>query len=43
MERAPGIDHDASSAELLVGKLTTGGAKVRTLTGEWFRGLMKIL
>ena len=35
MDRAPGIDHDASSAKLLVGKQYDGWAKVGIRTGEW--------
>jgi hypothetical protein len=43
MDRAPGIDHDASSAKLLVGKQYDGWCEGVTLTGESFRRLMKIL
>jgi hypothetical protein len=44
MDRAPGIDHDASSAaKLLVGKQYDGWCAGAIRTGEWFQRLMKII
>jgi hypothetical protein len=42
MDRAPGIDHDASFTKLLVGRQYDRGAQLGIRAGEWFQQLMKI-